>query len=136
MLQITNVAKLILLELKMDYIRSLRLHLYQNDYVPTGASGIADFTEADFSGYAAQAVDDWTDPELNGLNQAVTTTALHTFTQTSEDVVCDVYGYYVTEADDTTVVFAERDSAAPVAFTATDKTLSILLQFIDTTYVP
>lgn len=86
------------------------LHLYSNNYTPVEGSTVASFTECTASGYAAKT--------LTGSSWSITTTsnvttasyAEQTFTFSAAQVV---YGYYVTDAANAIVLWAELFSGSP-----------------------
>jgi len=73
------------------------IKLFKNDMVPDVGTVLADFTEADFSGYAAQAVATWGVPYIDQVNGGVSITApAHQFQAANPTTVPNtVYGYYL-----------------------------------------
>jgi hypothetical protein len=110
--------------LRADLTRTvnLTLHLFKNDYTPHRESVIGDFTEADFDGYAPVALDwgQWTGPNsVGGVAVSLYGSGFQTFTPATGTQ--DIYGYYVTDAEDEICIWAERfptvvvtDAAHPV----------------------
>ncbi|QDU75105.1 hypothetical protein Pan97_21270 [Bremerella volcania] len=91
---------------------SLQLRLYANDYTPVDASTAGSFTEASFTGYVSKTLarDGWGSVTTNGDGKAEVEFATpQTFNSTSSETI---YGYYVTENDSNTVVWAERFASA------------------------
>jgi len=88
----------------------VRLHLYSNNYTPVEGSAVGNFTEASASGYAAKSLtgSSWTITTTTGTTEAVY--AEQTFTFTAAQVV---YGYYVTDAANTGLLWAELFTGAP-----------------------
>jgi outer membrane lipoprotein SlyB len=94
----------------------LVMRLFTNNITPTNANVIGDFTEATFAGYSSQTLGAWSAPSVTAHVGKVSGAAL-TFTITAGSQT--VYGYYVTDAGNTKLYFAERDPNAPVALAAT-----------------
>lgn len=84
------------------------IHLYTNNYTPVKDSELADFTEAAYTGYSpvALARSSWSSPEtVGGYAQCVYGTAPLEFAP--ESGTDTVYGYFVTDADETVCLWAE-----------------------------
>ena len=80
---------------------TLTMRLYQNNYTPAPGMALANFTEATFTGYSAQAI------VQNGSvaivsNQAVQADDQVTFQQTGTATTNTIYGYFVTATDPVT----------------------------------
>jgi hypothetical protein len=88
------------------------MRLFVNDISPTVSSLPADFHEATFPGYAAQGLVDWSAPTVSD-HVATTTNVNALFERTVTGIPQLVYGYYVTDASRTVLMWAERDPAAP-----------------------
>jgi len=89
-------------------------HLFTNDITPSRGTIIDDFDEADYSGYAAVGVAAAAFT-LEGIAAHIGSkiAAPISFTNTSGGDYA-VYGYYVTNADDDTLLMAARFDDAPV----------------------
>jgi len=74
----------------------LTAHLYQNDYVPSPASVLADFTEADFDGYADVDLTLLVGPYLNPQGQPEIQNASVTWAMTGTTTPNTIFGYYFT----------------------------------------
>src|SRR6266699_4745360 len=61
------------------YLRHLTLRLFKNNITPAAGSVFTDFTEADFPGYAAQSLNDFSDPFINSDLESESDSAVHTF---------------------------------------------------------
>lgn len=90
-----------------------KLHLYINNKTPAEGDVVADYTASTGSGYAPITLtgSNWTVTTAAG-----TTTASYpqvTFTYTGAEP--NIYGYYVTNATGTTLLWAERFSDGPYA---------------------
>ena len=95
---------------------NLVIRLYKNNVTITNASVVGDFTVADFTGYAS-----------TGTAGAVTLTgaswgaasggsiayAEQTWTSSAGSQSSPVYGYYITNAAGTTLIYAEAFAGAP-----------------------
>lgn len=89
-----------------------RLHLFVNDRNPAAADVLADYTECTLANYASKL--------LNGANWTVAVVAgigiaeypEHTFVFTAGGQT--LYGYYVTDAANTTLLWMERFSSSYV----------------------
>jgi hypothetical protein len=89
------------------------LHLYTNDKTPAEGDVLGDYTESTATGYAAET--------LTGSSWSVSTTGGTTtgeypqVTFTYEAAEPDIYGYYVTNNAEDTLLWAERFSDGPYA---------------------
>lgn len=93
-------------------LNTLTLRLYKNDYTPDEDSISADFTEANFAGYSAQATDNWGDAEEGDGAYAQIEEEAHLFVTTGATAGNSIYGYWLTDAGDNNV-YAERFQAGP-----------------------
>lgn len=92
--------------------QNLVLRLYKNNITPSDTDTAGTYTEATFPGYSAITL---TGASWNAAaSGSISYGAQQTFTcsGTSTD---DIYGYYVTQAVSGTLLYSERDSAAPFA---------------------
>lgn len=109
-------------------IDGCKVKLYTNDFAPDPSTLLADFTEATFTGYGEATIATWGDTINTGPARAGST-AQATFTAGA--IVAPgqtVYGYYVTDAAETVVLFSERFTD-PVQFVAQYDSLSLDLVF-------
>lgn len=92
--------------------QNLVLKLYKNNITPSDTDTAATYTEAAFGGYAAITLTgaSWG----TASSGTITYGAQQTFTcnATATD---DIYGYYVVQAVSGTLLYSERDAAAPLA---------------------
>lgn len=90
-----------------------RMQLYQNNYTPVQGSTLADFVEADFSGYTGpQAIIGWSTPTIvSGHAKSLANMIQWTFG--GGVTTNNIYGYYVISNTSGQLVFAERDPGAP-----------------------
>jgi hypothetical protein len=85
------------------------LHLYVNDYSPDRESVLDDFEEADFDNYyvAELARSEWQTPvSVDGV--AVSLYGTGYIQWTTDGIDYSIVGYYVTDASDSVVLWAER----------------------------
>lgn len=104
------------------------VRLYQNNYTPSVASVLADFDEADFTGYAPVAIDDTALPVVRvdavGNVYAVDP-VVKSFAQTGTGTVNTVYGWFIYGgASGTRVSFAGR-FASPIVFDHDGKAIEL-----------
>ncbi len=107
--------------------QSFRMHLFSNNYTPAANSIVSSFTEAAFSGYAQKtiAAGDWTTPVDDGAGRAISFNLAQTWANSTGAVGNDIYGYFMTDAGGTNLVWAERLASVPVDMNTAGKTLSI-----------
>lgn len=84
----------------------LTIHLFSNDFAPGVGTVLADFTEVTFDGGDAQTLGTRTDAIVGDQGKATWPDV----TWTCNDIVEDVYGYYVTDKDGV-YRWGERDPA-------------------------
>lgn len=91
---------------------NLILRLFKNNITPSDTDVAGTYTEATFPGYAAITLTgaSWNAPSGGTIVYG----AQQTFT-CSGTASESVYGYYVTQATSGTLLYSERDSAAPFA---------------------
>lgn len=119
-----------LLQEHKAFLNTCTLRLYQNDYDPIPTSTVANFTQANFTGYAAIAVNTWGDAFLNGDGYAQIEEVARTFTCTGALTPNTIYGYYITDpAGD--LVYAEKNLAGSVLMNASGKTYSVLPRIVE-----
>lgn len=112
-LLITNAGDLVLLPITLGKTSfpgsNWNVHLYQNNYTPIPTSAVGDFTECSFAGYASQVVDrtQWTSPTIISNRASMTANNGSPFTWTNGGSAQTVYGYYVTDAANAVVIYAE-----------------------------
>jgi hypothetical protein len=109
---------------------AVNVHLFKNDLTPTINTVLADFSEADFSGYSLVGPIQWGNMFINTAGQGVivslTSCQFIATGSTFQDVI---YGYYVTQGTAPVLLrFAER-FPAPVAISAANDAVVVLPQF-------
>lgn len=111
MIKLNNVTLELALDAVTDLYIGATLRLYRNNYTPLETSVAGDFTEANFSGYVAQALPNF--PAANYVGpQAETVLPAQNFIHSGGGVDNDIYGYYVTDAGGD-LLFAERNPLGP-----------------------
>lgn len=96
------------------------VHLFSNNFQPTNTSVLTDFTEADFTGYAAVQLTSWTVQAWQSQGAAVTYSNPANFRPSGTTVLQTVYGYYVTVGSGPTYLGAENIGAFPFPTVATE----------------
>jgi len=94
---LSNVALVAMLEAwRAGPGTAVVVQLFKNDFTPTETSVLADFIEADFSGYAEIAAQEFDPAYLNEAGRAqVTGDTVLTWTQNATTIGNSVYGYMV-----------------------------------------
>lgn len=133
MIELSREGKRRLLSKKLPYLSTLVLHLFINDIEPTQDTLVGDFVEANFTGYTAVLVADWSPAKTAQNGSAVTQTCLYAWTvsETSDDQ--SVYGYYLTDASGL-VIMSERRVNGPVRMSVINDRYSLFITFIEETY--
>lgn len=108
-------------------INDVDVKLFQNDMTPTEDSGLADFTEADFSGYAASAGAQLSAPYPNEQGLPESNTGLLNYTHSTGLVNNTIYGYYGVNTG--VLQFAQRFSE-PVEMAAASTPLMFVAKYI------
>jgi hypothetical protein len=116
MIVVTQTGASILLEKGLDGLTAVvNLHLFKNDYAPAPNSLLADFEEADYSGYAAAVLTPTPWPIFyQGIAQAVAVGPAVVFTPSGPTIPNVIYGYYVTDSTGTRLLWAERFAEAKI----------------------
>ena len=106
---------------------AVKLHLFKNDYTPTTADTIANYTESTFPGYAAASANNWQAPTTAAHVSSMLEQA-RTFTRNATGATENVYGYYVTDNASANLFWAERDPAAPIPLTNNGDSYTVTLR--------
>ena len=108
-----------------------KVRLFQNNYTPSIASVLADFTQATFTGYAQAELLD----TMAGLpridtdgNVYIVCNSVLSFTQTADTTPNTVYGYYVVSDVGSHIIAAKRFDT-PIEFNAAGIALDLELAF-------
>ncbi len=89
------------------------LRLFKNDHDPVVTDTNANYTQADFSGYASANLGTWNAAFVNGDGKGEIDADAKTFSHNGGATANTVYGVYVTDEADN-VVYAERFDAPRV----------------------
>jgi len=107
---------------------SCTVRLYKNDYTPTDTDTVANYVEADFNGYSAQAAVGWSAATGDGLGRAFTQATQLVYTKAAGGTTNQIYGYYVTDAGGN-LLWAERDPNAPIPMVNTGDQYKVTPRF-------
>lgn len=113
-----------------NVLTNAKLHLFKNNYTPIAGSLLADFTEADFTGYASVTLAGWTTPVIISGKSSTSANPV-TFTTGTVGTGNTIYGYYVTDSTNTKLLFAERDANAPIAMNVTGYQYKVTVNFTE-----
>lgn len=131
-LKVPDVGELLLLNIltanEAESFNTLTMRLYQNNKVPADADVLADYTEADFSGYLAQAFTNW-GAALTTANKAQSQADSIDSTHNGGPTNNNIFGYYVTDSANTKLYWAERDPAAPTVINANGQKFTVVPRF-------
>lgn len=113
-LNVPDVGENLILEMMVNKTapQNLVLRLYKNNITPSDTDTAATYTEATFPGYAAITLTGASWSAASG--GTISYSAQQTFT-CSGVATDDIYGYYVTQVTSGTLLYSERDTAAPTA---------------------
>jgi hypothetical protein len=107
-----------------------KLHLGKTNIPITGSTLIGDFTEADFTNYAASAAVTWATPGYTPGNVAVVTGDLKTFsTGASPTVFNTIYNWYLTDSAGTALLFA-RTLDTPIVLSGPLQLIEIIPSYV------
>lgn len=97
------------------------LRLFKNNHTPAVTDTNGNYTEANFSGYAAFALSTWNAAFVNADGKGEIDATPHSFVHNGGATANTIYGAYVTDDGDN-VVYAERFSA-PISMSANGDTI-------------
>jgi hypothetical protein len=103
-----------------------KLHLFKNNLTPTPNTLLADFTPADYSGYAAKTVT-WSDAYFDSNDDAIVSGGEHLFAQTGA-TGNDIYGAYLTDSAGTKLLRSARLPDAPYPLDGAGDVLPVLVK--------
>lgn len=115
---------------------NLELRLFKSNTTPTTSSVYADFTEADFSGYAQQPPVFGTPATIDGNGNAKSDAPALTYTHNGGATANNVYGYYVVDTTGPELLWAERFASAPLSFAALGDNVVITPHWYDGIITP
>lgn len=104
------------------------LKLYQNDVTPGESDTTSTYTEATWTGYSAKTLTggSWT---VTSADPSEASYAQQTYTSTAGSQNQNNYGYYVTNAGGTVLLWAERFTSAPYTIVNNGDTISVTPKF-------
>lgn len=94
------------------------IHLFTNNHAPSVTDVLADYTELAAGWYTPQGLAVWTAPAF-AVDTSKTVNAPLTWTNAGGAAVT-VYGYFVTNAAGTVLLWAEMDPNAPIVLNPAD----------------
>lgn len=125
-LLVPNVGAQEMLRRALNYSATgdVSLKLFTNDYTPVETSVVGSFTEAAWTGYAAKTLTggSWT---VTNADPSEASYAQQTYTSTAGSQNAPNYGYYVTNAAGTVLIYAERFSDGPYTIVNNGDTISV-----------
>lgn len=102
--------------------QGLVLKLYKSNTTPAESDTAGTYTEADFSGYASAAL---TGASWGSASSGSIAYAQQTFTHNGGGTSNSIYGYFVIQTSSGTLLYAERDGAAPFTLANTGDNVKI-----------
>jgi len=112
-----------------DTLANAELRLYENNLTPDEDTVYGDFNEATFTGYAAQTPT-FGSASIVSHKGSISDTATRDFVCSTAGTPDVIYGYYVVDAVNNLVLWAER-FASPITIAAAGDTISINLVFTE-----
>lgn len=101
------------------------IRLFSNNHTPVIGDTVAAYTEATFSGYSSQTVGAWGGAVFSSSKARSTATTPRTFTNSTGAVGNTIYGYYVTDAGGSDLVFAHRPDNGPFDLLTAGKSMTV-----------
>lgn len=109
----------------------LKVRLFSNNYTPIATTVVSDFTEATFTGYAAQNVPALSTVFTNAAGQAEIDANATNFFQATDAVSPNtIYGYWIADETSTPILMWCEKFDTPIDMTTAGKTLILLLRLI------
>jgi len=106
-------------------LHGIKLKLYKNPLAPQPSNLLADFTEADYTGYAESAALTWSPAVGDGSGTWQLIGSPETWAPTGTTVPNTIYGVYAVDTAGTTLIFSEQ-FASPVPMAALTDSLTYL----------
>jgi hypothetical protein len=127
MLKVPNVGEVKLLDVLRLNWGTLDMGLFKAMHTPADLDTLATYVaiEADFPGYARQAIANWQLPVTDGTGRASTIADAVTFTRGVGGLPQSIFGYFVVDAGGI-LLWAELDPNAPVPINNPGNTYSVL----------
>jgi hypothetical protein len=95
-----------------ELLEGAKIHLFDNDFTPGADAELGDFTESSWTSYAAIDLAGWSTPAI-GVDDRAHSSPTPPDWLVGSGGTGDQYGYYVTDAGETTLLFASRFDSAP-----------------------
>ncbi len=110
----------------------LKMHLYKASHTPADIDTLSTYTaiEADFGGYAPQAISGWLDVGLDADDRELVQANPTLFVWTSG--TNDIYGYFVTNSANNALWFAELRAGGPITVDVDNPLYFVLPRFTGT----
>ena len=102
-------------QLTPTFIQTLKARLYKNNLTIAVGTVLADFTEADFSGYASAALAGFTAAAIVGHSANTDGNQIIWTVSASPSTTNNIYGVYITDAGNTKLYGAVAAASAPIA---------------------
>jgi len=130
MLLVPNVSEMSVLNVLSTAFNAaaLHYHLYHNNHTPADNDVLADYTEATFDGYALKVVNTFA-PAILIAGRAYTAADPLLWTATGGVTPNSVFGYYVTDASDVTLYWAELFTGGPIVIDSLGDTVPLVPSF-------
>lgn len=107
------------------------VRLFRNNVTPAIGDTVASYTEANFSGYAAQALPSFSAAAFSTSKARATATSTLIFTNSTGVTGNTIYGYYVTNSAGTQLRWAHRPDNAPYDLSAAANAVNVLLKYTE-----
>lgn len=110
-------------QIRTGTLNTAKVRLYKNNRTPTQADTPANYTEADFSGYAAQTPT-WVAATITSDIAKITCGTL-TFTHSAGATDNSLYGWFLTDSGNTVLYAAQIDPHAPFTMSGNGTTYQL-----------
>jgi hypothetical protein len=126
-LLVPDLGEVMLLRRALTSVENSILHLYANDYTASEGTSVGAVTECAVSGYSAVTLTAASWNVSTNTNITTANYAQQTFTLTTAG---SAYGYYVTNAASSTLLWAERFTGAPFVLPAGGGSINVTVNLI------
>lgn len=121
----------------LDYLSTnlfgtLKVRLFKNNLTVVAGTVLADLTEANYSGYAAQTAAGWSAAAIVSGAGSTTGTPLTFATANPTTITNNIYGAYITDAGNTILYWAQNDANAPIPMAVPGQIYVYTPNFADT----
>jgi hypothetical protein len=129
MIQVSEVQQFAALAaIEAAALSNFTVHLYSKAISPTPDRVLADFTECTFGGYAPKTGQAWIGPLADPIGHVQLMSQNLVWIRTSVPPGETVYGYYVTDAGNTKLLFFEQLDT-PVSMGAVGSAVALVLNY-------